>query len=166
MYNKTKKIVMASMFAALVCVATMIIKIQLTPNGYINLGDGVIILASWALGPFYGFIASGIGSALADLLSGFVLYAPATLVVKGLMAVVAFYIMKKLSNLNNKTLSVIIAAIVAEIVMILGYYIFEGFIYGFGVALTSMPGNAVQSVGGIVTGTLLIKVFEKSGILL
>ena len=151
---KTKRIVMSAMLAALVCVATMIIKIQLTPNGYINLGDGVIILSGWALGPLYGFLAAGIGSALADLFSGFVLYAPVTFIVKGLMAVASYYVIKKLK-------SVIFAAILAEIVMILGYYIFEGFVYGFGTALLSMPGNAIQSIAGIVTGTLLVKMLQK-----
>ncbi|MEE0944970.1 MAG: ECF transporter S component [Clostridia bacterium] len=155
--NKIRRIVMSAMLAALVCVATMIIKIQLTPNGYINLGDGVIILSGWMLGPFYGFLSAGIGSMLADLFSGFVLYAPATFVIKGLMAVVAFYVIRKLK-------SVVIATIIAEMVMISGYYIFEGFIYGFATALTSMPGNAVQSVAGIVVGILLIRVFKKSGI--
>lgn len=157
MYDRTKKMVMTAMLAALVCVATMIIKIQLTPNGYINLGDGVILLASSTLGAFYGFFAAAIGSALADLLSGFVVYAPATFFIKGLMAVAAFYVMKKTSKLKNATISVIIAAVVAEIVMILGYYIFESILYGFETALLSMPGNAIQAVAGIVTGALLVR---------
>lgn len=157
MYDRTKKMVMTAMLAALVCVATMIIKIQLTPNGYINLGDGVILLASSTLGSFYGFFAAAIGSALADLLSGFVVYAPATFFIKGLMAVAAFYVMKKTSKLKNATISVITAAVVAEIVMILGYYIFESILYGFETALLSMPGNAIQAVAGIVTGVLLVR---------
>lgn len=164
MQNKTRDIVLSAMFAALICVATMIIKIQLTPNGYINLGDGVIILASKALGPFYAFFAAGIGSMLADLLSGFAFYAPVTFLVKGLMAVVTFFVMKKLSGMKNKTLPIIIASVAAEIVMIFGYYIFESIVYGFGAALASMPGNSIQAAAGIVSGALLIKVFEKSGL--
>lgn len=164
MKNKTRDIVLSAMFAALICVATMIIKIQLTPNGYINLGDGVIILASKALGPFYAFFAVGIGSMLADLLSGFAFYAPATFVIKGLMAVAAFFVMKKLADIKSRTLAVIIASVVAEIVMIIGYGIFEAAVYGIGVALASMPGNSIQAVVGVVTGALLIKVFEKSGL--
>ena len=164
MRNKTRNVVMSAMFAALICVATMIIKIQLTPNGYINFGDGTIILASHVLGGFYGFFAAGIGSMLADLLSGFAFYAPATFLVKGLMAVCAFFVMKKLSAMKNKIVSLITASVVAELVMIIGYGIFEATVYGIGVALASMPGNAIQAVAGVVTGVLLIKVFEKSGI--
>lgn len=162
--NRTKNIVLSAMLAALVCVATMIIKIQLTPNGYINLGDGVIILAAKALGPLYAFLAAGIGSMLADLLSGFAFYAPATFIIKGIMALSAYFMMKKLSGIKNGTLSVVIASLVAELVMIVGYGIFEAVAYGIGAALASMPGNSIQAVAGIVSGALLVKVYEKSGI--
>ena len=74
--NKTKKIVMAAMFAALCCVATMIIKIPSPLKGYINLGDCVVLLSGWMLSPAYAFLAAGIGSALADLFSGYLVYAP------------------------------------------------------------------------------------------
>ena len=164
MQNRTKKLVNSAMLAALICVATMIIKIQLTPNGYINLGDGVIILAGKALGPLYAFLAAGIGSMLADLLSGFAFYAPATFIIKGIMALSAYFMMKKLSCMKNGTISAVIASVIAELVMIVGYGIFEAVVYGIGVAVASMPGNSIQAVAGILSGTLLVKVFEKSGI--
>ena len=57
-----KKIVLAAMFAALACVATMIINIPIpATNGYINLGDCIVILAGWMLGGVYGAAAGGIG---------------------------------------------------------------------------------------------------------
>ena len=65
--NTTKKVVTASMLAALVCVATMIIKIPSPLKGYINLGDCIVLLSGWLLSPLYGFLAAGIGSALADI---------------------------------------------------------------------------------------------------
>ena len=70
--NTTKRIVTASMLAALVCVATMIIKIPSPLKGYINLGDCVVLLSGWLLSPLYGFLAAGIGSALADVFSGYI----------------------------------------------------------------------------------------------
>ncbi|MBR2499596.1 MAG: ECF transporter S component, partial [Clostridia bacterium] len=45
--------------------------------------------------------------------------------------------------------------------MIFGYYIFEGFMYGFIPSLVNMPANIVQAVAGIIVGMVLIKVFEK-----
>ena len=62
------------MLAALICVATMVIKIPSPLNGYINLGDCIVLLSGWLLSPVYGFMAAGLGSALADLFAGYVTY--------------------------------------------------------------------------------------------
>ena len=83
MKTKTQKIVTASMLAALTCVATMIIKIPSPLKGYINLGDASVLLSGWLLSPVYGFFSAGIGSALADIFSGYTVYAPATFLIKG-----------------------------------------------------------------------------------
>ena len=86
--GKTKQIVTAALFAALACVATMVIKIPSPMDGYLNLGDCVVLAAGWLLAPGYGFLAAGLGSGLADLFSGYAAYAPATFVIKGLMALI------------------------------------------------------------------------------
>ena len=162
----TKKIVIASMLAALVCVATMIIKIPSPLKGYLNLGDCVVLLSGWLLSPVYGFLAAGIGSALADIFSGYMVYAPATFVIKGLMAVIAYFgfrlINKRLGSLTSRILS----GILSEILMVLGYFIFEGFLYGFVPSLVNIPANAVQGVAGLIIGTILVKVLENSKITL
>ncbi len=163
--NRIQKMIFAAMFAALVCVATMIIKIPSPLKGYINLGDCVVLLCGWILSPVYAFLAAGIGSALADVFSGYALYAPVTFAVKGIMTVIAFYIFKLISKKTNNVLSRIIGGIVAETVMVLGYFVFEGFMYGFGASIVNIPPNAVQGVAGIILGTLLIKVFEKNKII-
>ena len=161
MNTKTKKIVMAALIAALACMATMLIKIPSPLKGYINLGDGVVLLAGWILSPIYGFLAAGLGSALADVLSVYAIYAPVTFIIKGLMALIAFYGFKFLNNKLGELPSRIISGIVAEILMILGYYIFEGFLYGFTASLVNIPPNGVQGVAGLIIGIILIKAFEK-----
>ena len=164
MNTKTKKIVITALMAALVFIATTIIKVPTFLKGYLNLGDCIVLLAGWTLSPMYGFLAAGLGSALADIFSGYVVYAPATFVIKGLMAIFAFYgfkfLNKKLKNLSSR----IISATFSELVMILGYYVFEGFMYGFGPSLLNISGNAVQAVAGLIIGVILIKIFEKSKI--
>lgn len=166
MNTKTKKIVMAALMAALACVATMIIKIPSPLKGYLNLGDCIVLTAGWLLSPTYGFLAAGLGSALADIFSGYVTYAPATFIIKGLMALIAFcgfkLLNKKIGNLPSR----IISGIVAEIVMILGYFVFEGFLYGFIPSAVNIPANGVQGIAGLIIGVILIKVFEKSKITL
>ncbi len=161
MKTETKKIVMAALLAALCCVATMIIKIPSPLKGYLNLGDCIVLLSGWLLSPLYGFLAAGLGSALADVFSGYVTYAPATFVIKGLMAIVVFYGFRLLQNKVGNLPSRIISGIVAEIVMVLGYFVFEGFLYGFLPSVVNIPPNGVQGVAGIIVGVILIKIFEK-----
>ena len=164
MNTRTKKIVMAALIASLACVATMIIKIPSPLKGYLNLGDCVVLVAGWMLSPAYGFLAAGLGAALADVFSGYMLYAPATFVIKGLMALIAFYIFKILHNKCSNILSRIISGFFAEIAMILGYFVFEGFLYGFVPSLVNIPANGVQGIAGLIIGVVLIKIFEKSKI--
>lgn len=166
MNTRTKKIVMAAMLAALACVATMIIKIPSPLKGYLNLGDCIVLVAGWMLSPMYGFLAAGLGSALADLFSGYVTYAPATFVIKGLMALIAFHGYKLLHNKIGNLPSRIITGIFAEIMMILGYFVFEGFLYGFVPSLVNIPANGVQGIAGLIIGVILIKIFEKRKITL
>lgn len=152
--------------AALACVATMIIKIPSPLKGYLNLGDCIVLTAGWLLSPTYGFLAAGLGSALADVFSGYVTYAPATFIIKGLMALIAFYGFKLLNKKIGNLPSRIISGIVAEIVMILGYFVFEGFLYGFIPSAVNIPANGVQGIAGLIIGVILIKVFEKNKITL
>ena len=160
--NKTRNIVMTAMFAALCCVATMIIKIPSPLKGYLNLGDCIVLLSGFMLSPLYGFLAAGIGSALADVLSGYLIYAPATFIIKGAMALVAYFGFKLLNKKVGSTPSRIISGIVAEILMVSGYFVFEGFMYGFVLSTVNIPANAVQGVAGIILGVILAKVFDKS----
>ena len=166
MNTRTKKIVIAALMAALACVATMIIKIPSPLKGYLNLGDCIVLVSGWMLSPTYGFLAAGLGSALADVFSGYVTYAPATFVIKGVMALVAFYGFKLLHNKLCDLPSRIVSGIVAEIVMILGYFVFEGFLYGFIPSAVNIPANGVQGIAGLIIGVILMKVFEKSKITL
>ena len=164
MRNTTQKIAIASMLAALVCVATMIIKIPSPLKGYINLGDCVVLLSGWLLPPGYSFLAAGIGSALADVFSGYAVYAPITFAIKGLMAVVIYFCKKVLKDKIGNIPVLIIGGITAEILMIAGYYVFEGFMYGFAASVVNISPNAVQGVAGMLFSIALVKMFDKSKI--
>ncbi len=161
MKTRAQKIAVAAMFAALACVATMIIKIPTPLKGYVNLGDCVVLLCGSILSPAYAFLAAGIGSGLADVLSGYLVYAPATFAIKGGMALIIVALFRYFDKKGCKPALKILPCIIAEIVMVLGYFIFEGFLYGFGPSLANIPANAIQGVAGIVFGFTLIKAFEK-----
>ena len=61
--KKIRKLVLAALLAALVCVATMVVQIPSPMQGYVNLGDCFVLLSGWLLGPWYGFAAGGAASA-------------------------------------------------------------------------------------------------------
>ena len=80
--NPTKTIAVTAMFAALTLLATSVLKIPTPTMGYIHIGDAFVLLSGICLGPIYGGLAAGIGSALADLLGGYVAWVPGTFLIK------------------------------------------------------------------------------------
>lgn len=164
MKNTAHRIVTSALIAALCTVATMIIKIPSPMGGYVNIGDSVVLLAAWILSPVYAFLSAAVGSALADVFAGYAVYVPATFVIKGIMALSAFFLVRAIGKRTGKFVSKLISGIAAEIIMIGGYLLFEGVLYGFASALTNVPANGVQGAISLVLGVLLAKVFEKTKI--
>lgn len=160
--EKTLKLTYTAMLTAMVCVATMLIRIP-TMVGYTNLGDGFILLSAFLFGPFYGAVAGGIGSMLADIISGYAFYAPATLVIKGLIAVIAALLWKAMSKRGgDKVWKKILASLVAELWMAAGYWTFETLFLGEAkAALASVPNNIAQGLVGVVLGMVLYYALSK-----
>lgn len=158
---KLRKLVMTALLMALTCVATMVIQVPSPMNGYVNLGDCIVLISGWLLGPVWGFAAGGIGSALADLLSGYAHYIPGTLIIKGLMSVMAALIA---GSSAGHALRRTISAAAAEIWMVAGYFIYASLLLGKGLAAAaSIPGNLIQGVFGLAAGLVLYMVLERSG---
>lgn len=163
------RLCVSGMFAALICVATMLIQIP-TPitKGYLNFGDCFILVAAWVLGPVYGFAAGGIGSALADLLTGYTHYVPGTFVIKGLVAVAALIVRAFLKRSEKLRFpGYVVGGITGEIIMVGGYYLYAATVLGKGflIALDSVFGNVVQGAFGVVVGVILIEVIAKTHVL-
>ena len=145
--SKTKQIVLNGLLIALVCVATMVIQIP-TPgtNGYVNIGDGIIFISSILFGPVSGMIAGGLGSSLADVLSGYSQWALFTLIIKGLEGYLVGIIIR-----NNATLfKSIFATLIGVVAMVFGYFVAGGILEGsFIVSAGSIPSNIVQGLVSI-----------------
>lgn len=156
MNNNLKKLILAALFAALSCVATMSIRIP-TPGtgGYIHPGDAIVILSGVILGPVWGFLAGGIGSALSDLIGGYFIYVPITFVIKGLVALAAGLLYQKIGkNQKSRYIAVILGGVADIILVAGGYFVCESFIYGAGAA-ASIPANIIQGIGGLVISCIL-----------
>lgn len=154
--KKVKQLVLAAVLAALTCVGTMVIKIP-TLHGYLHPGDGFVLLSGFLLGPWYGAAAAGIGSGLADLFAGYTIYAPGTLVIKGVTALVAALIYQKKKNLPMALLG----GVVGELVMAAGYFLYESAVFGEGAA-AAIPGNLVQGAAGVIISLILLPLLKKA----
>lgn len=160
-----KKMILTALFTALTCVATMTIQLQMpATQGYVNIGDCFLLLGAWALGPWYGAFAGGVGSALADFLTGYAHYVPGTLVIKALMSVLAALLYRRLAP-RHSYLGRLVGGIVAEVWMVAGYFLYAWLILGKGLAAaTSIPGNLLQGVVGIVAALALTAALRESGV--
>ena len=149
---------MASVLAAITTLATMIIKVPTVgTNGYVNIGDAAVLISAWLLGNPYGAVSAGIGSGLADLLSGYPAYIPGTTVIKFVMAFVCALIYKSLGERLPKTVVYIISSVVAEMIMIAGYFVYESIVLGYGLAASaSIISNTVQGIICLILGNALI----------
>lgn len=157
-----KKMVTAALFAALACVATMSIRIP-TPgtNGYIHPGDAIVILSGVVLGPVWGLLAAGIGSALADLMGGYFFYVPVTFMIKGAVAFVAGVIYQRMGRTARSRYLAVILGGVGDIVLVAGgYFLCESVVYG-AAAAASIPANVVQGVSGLLLSVVLYPVLLK-----
>lgn len=155
--TNVKKMVLSAMFAAMIYIATTVIQISI-PSGYINFGDAFVLMAGFTLGPVYGGIAAGAGSSLADLIA-FPAYAPATFVIKFLVAVCAAVSVRKISSKKKY----FIGSLIGEIVMITGYFAYESVFIGLGLgALASVPFNAIQGTVAAVIAVLIMNILIKN----
>ena len=163
--NHGFRIILTAMFAAMVCVATIVIQIPSPVGGYVNLGDALVLMSAFLLGPLYGGAAAGIGSALADLITGYAYYAPGTLVIKLLIAVVAALVSRGLAAAMphlKQPLRCAIAGVPGEIIMVAGYLFYAWVCLSRGAgALASVPGNIAQAAAGIVIAAVLTPIVTK-----
>lgn len=160
--KKIRKMTTTALFMALTCIATLIIKLP-SPGtgGYVHLGDAFVILSGILLGPVYGALAGGIGSAFADLLGGYFIYVPITLIVKALIASGAGLIYHRFTqNIHNPLTKCILCGIYATLFVSCGYLFFESFLYGTA-ALASIPANIGQGVSGLIISTVLLPMLQK-----
>ena len=163
-----RMLALTGLFAALGCMATMVLQVPSPTGGYMNLGDTVVILGAWLLGPVYGAVAGGVGPAMADLLSGYAVYVPATLAIKAVMALTAALLYRGLRKRG-----LLLCAAAAEVPMVLGYWLFDACLTalssgaGFGLCLAGsaagIPSNLVQAVFGAAASTLLALALRRSG---
>lgn len=136
-----KQLCLSATFAAIVFVLTAYIQIP-SHAGYVHVGDSFIYLAACLLPAPYAMSVGVTGALLADCLTGYAIWAPASVVIKAVTALFFSYKTEKIINLRN-----LLALLPSAAVCIGGYYLYEAFISGNFIApLAGMIGSLVQSL--------------------
>ncbi len=147
---KTKQLVLTGLLIALVTVSTYVrIHIPLGTGGLVHIGTLTMFVIALRFGPRYGALSGGVGMALFDLFSEWVIWAPGTLIIRLLAGFLIGYIALSKQGQGENKLRNVLALIVGGVVIIVGYFIFEGVFLGTGfAAIASVPGNLTQVLIG------------------
>ena len=170
--ERTKFIAYTALFTALVTAVTVLLPLRL-PNthGYINIGDAFIFVAAYFLGPIPALIAGGIGSCAADLILGYAVWVPFTLVIKGLEGFLAGVLIKLLKKSLSEKLLLLFGAVsmvLAGLVMVMGYFFASWILYGIATASLEVLMNLIQmsvSAGiaiAVVSAAVAAKIVKKN----
>lgn len=129
--NLALRMAKLALSTALVTAATIVFTIYIpATKGYFNLGETMVYFTALYFGPFIGAFAGGVGSALADLILGYIIYAPATLLIKAAEGWAAGYLAAKLigkqRTLRLFILSLIVSACYLFAIIMVGLYILSG----------------------------------------
>ena len=148
--QRIRRLSLGGVLASVILLLTYVIKIPVpATGGYVHLGDGAIFFAAVLMGP-YAALIGGVGSALSDLLGGYFVYILPTFFIKALMGGIAGQLARKGASLRNALVFSLAAG-----VMVMGYFVFEGFFYGWSAALAALGPNCLQGVAGVLVGMTL-----------
>jgi uncharacterized membrane protein len=172
--SSVRKLVINGLMIAMVFLITFLPILHIPSpiaQGYFNIGDSVIMITAILYGRKSGFIAGAIGSALADIAVGAFVFAPFTLIVKGLEGFVTGAIANKTGK-NSGVLWRILALTAGAITMVAGYFFFEltliRLFFDKSLAVTAviaeLPGNLIQGVVSAVVAYALVAIIDRSNI--
>jgi uncharacterized membrane protein len=141
-------IALVVVMAAVTCALTLVVQFPVpATGGYIHLGDVAANFGALAFGPWLGFLIAGGGMAVADLIAGYAIYAPATLIIHGLQAVVVAFVGRQ-----RKIWLMFVASAAGGAVVVAGYFLYQAVILQMGMAAAAkeVPFNVIQALSGMV----------------
>jgi uncharacterized membrane protein len=165
----TITLAIAAVFAALVCVATLVLVVNIpATNGYFNIGEIMIYVAALLFGPLVGAFAGGVGAAIADLLAAPV-FAPGTLVIKCCEGAIVGFLnkkaLKRASTADWRTYTMLLGVFVGVLLATIGslYYrnvdVYLGYPQSIMFSL-SIPAEVWYFLGGILALAIALVGFK------
>ena len=139
--QRIKRMCVTGVLTAVVFVCTAYLHIP-SHTGYTHIGDAFIFLAACVLPlPYAVFVGAG-GALLADCLTGFALWAPASVFIKAATVLCFSRRSRRIVSWRN-----LLALVPSAALCIGGYYLYDALITGNFIApLAGIPGYVVQSV--------------------
>ncbi len=165
--KSTRFIILNALFIAIVFISTYAVQIPLpgiATGGLIHLGNVALFTIAIVFGKKYGAISGAFGMALFDALSPWIIWAPGTFIIRGLMGYMVGGIYHGGSKEKPGIIRVILAYVVPSLVMIAGYFFYNLLLYGdWLLATASLPGDFIQTAAGIALALPLIGVLNQTG---
>ena len=149
---------------AVVTLTTLFVRVPLPSRGYFNFGDVAVIFSGLLLGKLvgrrgaiWGAAAGGGGSALADIIGGYGLFAPITLLAKGVEGALAAWSAGCIRAMHWMFLIIGGGAMVAV------YFTAEALMPNIGLqgAVAELVPNLIQAGGGIIGGRTTYAAFNR-----
>ena len=151
---KIQKLATAGVLTAAVLVLTLVS----VPYGlgYVHAGDAAVLLTGTLLGGGWGCACAVLGSALADIVLGYTVYIPATVIAKAAASLLAALLTRKMPVRWSMT-----ALVIAAFPVWICYFLYEWPMFGIGVAVGNLAGNFLQSIVGALLAYILTRVTRK-----
>jgi len=161
--SRVRNIVQLGLLSALTFVAAWAIHIPYGNGGVVHLGDSMIFLTAILFGRRQAAISGALGMALFDIMSGFVAWAPYTLVIKAVMGLITGTVAYSGGSKGANTVKNIAGMILAGIWMVAGYYAAEGIMLSnWTVPLAWIPGNIIQFSAGAAIAVIVIAAIKRT----
>lgn len=154
---RAKKLTISGMFAALIFVTTMFVKIPVV-SGYIHFGDALLYIAALVLDAPYAIAAGVIGESLADLAGGYAMYMPATAIIKFIIALI--FTFSKTDSKKILSKKPVLMTVPAAIITVGGYFVAD-LIIDKSYAIVDISGNVIQTVGSAVIFIIIAAALDK-----
>lgn len=163
--TKTFDLVITAILAALVFVATMFINLKLPfgQGGLIHLGTSMLFISAILFGPKKGALAGAIGMGLFDIVGGWLIWAPTTIISRALQGFIVGKIAWSKGHKGDNIGFNILGTVVSMPVMIAVYYIGQAIMFNSWVApLASIPGDVIQNIVGLIIAIPVCVVLKKT----
>jgi len=93
----------AAVMTAATAIVTMVFQVAIpATRGYFNLGESMVYVSALLFGPVIGAFSGGVGSMLSDISTGYPIYAPGTLVIKGIEGLIVGSLSRRVKIVNSR----------------------------------------------------------------